>query len=88
MTLEQVLAFADALPPLPRGIFIQGSRPADPIPLASVEQFMQEIIEDLSAHHVPPQSIAEDVFPVLSEHTDPREAMTMRAQLPEPLMPL
>jgi len=34
MSTDQVLDFADALPPLPRGIFLERWRPADAMPLA------------------------------------------------------
>jgi uncharacterized protein (DUF2267 family) len=54
MATEQVLIFADALPPLPRGIFIEGWRPSAPTPVQSASDFLQEIIEDLSPHVIPP----------------------------------
>ena len=54
MTTAQVLDFADALPPLPRGIFIKGWRPADPLPLASADAFLRELVPDSLAPHVIP----------------------------------
>jgi uncharacterized protein (DUF2267 family) len=88
MTTEQVLNFADALPPLPRGIFIEGWRPAEPKPLASAQGFTAEVVTVLAPHHVPPDTIVADVFAVLAEHAEPNAAETMQAQLPAPLQPL
>jgi uncharacterized protein (DUF2267 family) len=88
MTSSQVLAFADALPPLPRGIFLEGWRPADPVPLASPEELLAEVIKSLSPHHSPPASIVADVFAVLADRSEPHEARAMHAQLPEALRPL
>jgi uncharacterized protein (DUF2267 family) len=47
LTTDQVLTFADALPPLPRGIFIEGWRPADAFPLTSASEFLHGVIESL-----------------------------------------
>lgn len=88
MTSAQVLDFADALPPLPRGIFIEGWRPAEPEPLTSAQAFTAEVVTALAPHHVPPDTIVPDVFAVLAEHTEPNAAATMRVQLPDPLKPL
>jgi uncharacterized protein (DUF2267 family) len=76
------------LPTLPRGIFIEGWRPADPAPLASADDFLQAVVVDLSPHRVPPASIVADVFAVLAGHMEPRDAKAMRDQLPAPLKPL
>jgi uncharacterized protein (DUF2267 family) len=88
LTTEQTLAFADALPPLPRGIFIEGWRPAEPLPVISAKQFIQHVIESMSPHHVPPAPIVSDVFTVLAEKSEPQNARTMRQQLPDQLKPL
>jgi uncharacterized protein (DUF2267 family) len=88
LTTEQTLAFADALPPLPRGIFLEGWRPADSLPLASAQDLTTDVTDFLSAHHAPPDSIVSDVFAVLAEHAEPRIAKLMREQLPEQLKPL
>lgn len=87
LTTDQVLTFADALPPLPRGIFIEGWRPPDALPLTSAGEFLQGVIESLSPHQVPPDSIVRDVFAVLAERSEPLGARTMREQLPEELRP-
>jgi uncharacterized protein (DUF2267 family) len=83
MTTEQVLNFADALPPLPRGIFIEGWRPGVAQPLASATDLTREVMTGLTPHHVPPESIVSDVMAVLAAHTDAHAAATLRAQLPE-----
>ena len=88
MTTDQILNFADALPPLPRGIFLEHWRPGDPAPLASAENFLHEVIAALAPHHVPPDTIVSDVFAVLAAHSEPLAAKTMRSQLPVPLRPL
>jgi uncharacterized protein (DUF2267 family) len=88
MTTDQNLNFADALPPLPRGIFLEHWRPGDPAPLASAENFLHEVIAALAPHHVPPDTIVSDVFAVLAAHSEPLAAKTMRSQLPVPLRPL
>ena len=85
MTTEQVLTFADALPPLPRGIFIEGWRPTDPPPIGSANEFLQEVVQDLSPRHVPSDSIVTDTFAVLAKQSEPRAARTMKEQLPEQL---
>ena len=88
LTPEQTLTFADALPPLPRGIFIEGWRPVDPRPMVSASEFLHDVIESMSPHHVPPPSIVKDVFAVLAELSEPANARAMREQLPSQLKPL
>ena len=88
MTTDQLLNFADALAPLPRGIMLEGWRPRAPAPLASPADLYNEIVVDLSAHHVPPPTIVEDVFAVLAAAAEPHDAETMRRQLPDVLKPL
>ena len=85
MTTAQVLNFADALPPLPRGIFIEGWRPADPQPVKSANEFVKAVIADLAPHHVPPDTIVADVFAVLAECSYARDVPILREQIPEPL---
>ncbi len=88
MTTEQVLTFADALPPLPRGIFIEEWRPANPLPVKSANEFVSEVIRDLAPHHVPPDTIAADVFAVLAERSYVRNVRILREQIPDPLKSL
>jgi uncharacterized protein (DUF2267 family) len=88
MTTAQVLSFADALPPLPRGIFIEGWRPADPLPLASADAFLREVVDSLAPHVIPPDSIVTDVFAMLAKFSEPSDVQTMREQTPKALQPL
>ena len=88
MTTDQVLAFADALPALPRGIFLERWRPAAPEPLASAEAFTAALTRRLSPHTFPPDSVVADVFTVWASHVPARNAALMRDLLPEPLRPL
>jgi uncharacterized protein (DUF2267 family) len=88
MTPSQVLIFADALPPLPRGIFLEGWRPTQPPPLTSPEAFLAEVIKRLSPHHSPPDSIVSDVLSVLALRSEPHDAKAMREQLPAALQQL
>ncbi len=83
MTADQVLSFADALPPLPRGIFIQGWRPGAALPLAAAQDLVREVTTDLAPHHVPPETIVGDVLAVLANHAEPHAAAQLRAQLPD-----
>ncbi|MGI9383350.1 MAG: DUF2267 domain-containing protein [Methyloligellaceae bacterium] len=89
LTIDQVLAFVDALPPLPRGIFIENWRPSDPPPeLDKAEDLTQAVVSSLSPHVIPPQTIVADVFKVWSERSEPWNAKTMRSVLPDALKPL
>lgn len=85
MSTDAVLDFADALPPLPRGIFLAGWRPAEPQPLPTVEAFVAGILVDLAPHHVPPETIAADVFAVLADKSTSQAAAVMRSSLPDTL---
>ncbi len=88
MTTEQVLDFADGLPPLARGIFLERWRPAAPEPLASAEDFAAALERRLSPHVIPPDSAAADVLAVIAAHVEAGAAAIMRAALPEALRPL
>lgn len=88
MTTDQVLDFADALPPLPRGIFLERWRPAEAVPLPSAADFTASVVRRLSPHVIPPDSVAGDVLAVLAAHAGPRNGAVMRAALPEALRPL
>ncbi len=88
MSTDQVLDFADALPPLPRGIFLERWRPADAMPLASAADFTVGVVRRLSPHVIPPDSVAGDVLAVLAAHVSARNGAVMRAALPEALRPL
>ena len=88
MSTDQVLDFADALPPLPRGIFLERWRPADAMPLASAADFTVGVVRRLSPHVIPLDSVAGDVLAVLAAHVSARNGAVMRAALPEALRPL
>jgi uncharacterized protein (DUF2267 family) len=89
MPSDDVLAFANQLPPLPRGIFIENWRPAESArQLASADAFVQEVVDFLSPHHVPPRSIVADVFRVWNEKSPPEKAERMRGLLPDALKAL
>jgi uncharacterized protein (DUF2267 family) len=76
MTTAQVISFADALPPLPRGIFIEGWHPGEPQPLTTADVFLRALTENLAPHQIPPDSIVSDVFAILAEHSKPRDTQT------------
>lgn len=84
-----VLTFANAMPPLPRGIFIENwELNQAPPPLASAEQFTQCVFDRLSPHFVPPDSIVQDVFAVWARFLSPLNARQINSVLPEPLAAL
>lgn len=86
MMTTDVLTFANAMPPLPRGIFIENWEPNQAPPsLASAEQFTQRVFERLTPHFVPPDSIARDVFEVWAQFLSPLSARQIKSVLPEPL---
>ena len=85
MSPAQVLTFADALPPLPRGILLEGWRPADAQPLGPTDEFLREVVDDLAPHVIPPDTVIGDVFAIITEHSEPWQAAAMREQLPAAL---
>lgn len=87
MDAEAVLTFADALPPLPRGIFIEHWRCTDVAePLVSAEAFTRDVFDSLSPHVVPPDDeIVSHVLHVWAERSIPANATKMRALLPDAL---
>ncbi|MCB1488208.1 MAG: DUF2267 domain-containing protein [Bauldia sp.] len=86
---DDVLAVANALPALPRGIFLDGwSLDEERFTPASAKAFTAAVADDLKAHHVPPDTIVADVFAVWSRHLDGRKAAIVAARLPDVLKPL
>jgi uncharacterized protein (DUF2267 family) len=86
---RSILAIANALPVLPRGIFIDGWSADDvPEPVASAEAFLARVTKALESHHTPPETIVEDVFAVWSENLGKREREEIGGALPEALRPL
>ncbi|EJN04834.1 DUF2267 domain-containing protein [Phyllobacterium sp. YR531] len=88
MNTDQVLAFADALPPLPRGLFIEGWRPCPALDLVSEQQLAREVYDDLTAHHSPPDTIVRDVLTIMAKQLDAHNAKIAGEQLPPVLQPL
>lgn len=89
LTPDQVLTVANALPALPRGIFIEGWSLDDDraVPVSS-DEFTAWVADDLKSHHVPPESIVADVFAVWARHLDPRQREAIVACLPASLKAL
>jgi uncharacterized protein (DUF2267 family) len=89
LTPEQVLKVANALPALPRGIFIEGWSLDETreIP-ASADAFFQGVHAQIHQHHAPPRSIVRDAFAVWRHFLPTRDARTIWACLPEALKPL
>lgn len=89
LTTDEVLRFAGALPPLPRGIFIENwlprESPADPVSSAS---FVEKVFTSLSPHHIPPDTIVADVFGVRAQFSTDENARKMKSILPETLAKL
>lgn len=88
MNTNQVLTFADALPPLPRGLFVEGWRPGPALDLVSEQQLAMEVYDDLTAHHSPPETIVSDVLTVMAKQLDAHNAKIAGEQLPPVLQPL
>lgn len=86
LSTADILTFANAMPPLPRGIFIENWKPDDtPSSLASAEQFTHGVFKHLTPHFVPPDSIVRDVFEVWAQFLSPLSARQIKSVLPEPL---
>ncbi len=88
MAPAQVLSFADGLPPLPRGIFLEGWRQNHELPSGSATTFLHDVRESLGPQYPPPDSIVEDVFCVLSHRCIPEKRSLMKSQLPDSLRSL
>lgn len=88
MTTDQTLNFADALPPLRRGIFLEGWRPSSAQASPKADDVLRDVVQDLSAHHAPPDTIVTDVIAVLAAHLEMPDAARACAQLPPPLRDL
>jgi hypothetical protein len=63
--MRSILAIANALPALPRGIFVEGwSADEVPDPPVSAGAFHARVVKALESHHTPPATIVGDVFAV------------------------
>ena len=86
LTPDAVVAIANALPALERGIFLEDwdlHQKADP-PRDPAE-FFDRIYERIKGHHAPVPSIASDVFWVLQNELGLAEAEVVRQNLPASL---
>lgn len=84
-----VLAIANALPALERGIFLEGwTLDTPPDPPESPAAFHARIYERVKGHHSPPASIAADVFWLWRRELPPERAEVIRRNLPPALAPL
>jgi uncharacterized protein (DUF2267 family) len=89
LDMRSVLTIANALPALPRGIFIEGWSADDmPDPPASADAFLARVAKALETHHTPPATIVGDVFAVWAENLDKNEREAIAGALPEVLRPL
>jgi len=89
MTVDRAIAFAGALPPLVRAIFVEdwhpdGAPPPPPVP----SDFDAAVVKRLAPHHIPPDGIAGDVFALLAERMEPSRAARAIDALPEGLQEL
>ena len=86
---DDVLRVANALPALPRGIFLEGWSLADPVRMpASAELFHQGMFDRIKAHHTPPANIVPATFRVWQRFLDPRDAAVIEGCLPDALKPV
>jgi len=88
MTADNVFAFADALPPLPRGIFVEGWRPTEVPTDTSPTALLAEVTRMLAPHHVPPDTIVEDALAVIGGGVGSAQMASIHAALPDGLRPL
>ena len=89
LAAEKVVAIANQLPALERGILLQDWRLDEgPVPLDSAAQFRDRVHDRVKAHHFRVESLVEDVFWLWNEKLQSSNADTIRASLPEVLQPL
>jgi uncharacterized protein (DUF2267 family) len=81
-----VLAIANVLPALERGIFLEGwTLDRAPRPVPDAQTFFERIYERVKDHHTPPATIVSDVFALWQAKLGPAKAKIIRAQLPAAL---
>ena len=89
LAAEKVVAIANQLPALERGILLQDWRLDEgPVPLDSAAQFRDRVHDRVKAHHFRVESLVEDVFWLWNEKLQSSNADTIQASLPEVLQPL
>jgi uncharacterized protein (DUF2267 family) len=86
---DQVLAVANALPALERGIFLENwTLPHHPRPVGSVTEFRDRIYDRVKGHHERYEELVEDVFWVFQHMLEPTKADAIRSALPFELLAL
>ena len=86
---DAVMAVANALPALERGIFLEGWDPHhEPLPVPDAAGFADRVYERIKGHHARVPSLVGDVFWVLAKMLDPARAEAIRRVLPPVLAPL
>ena len=84
--MDDALRFADALPPLVRGIMLERWHPPHAAP-ATRPTFLDAVKERLEPHTPPPGGIVEDVLAVLAQRTQPNLLPTLTEHMPAELQP-
>lgn len=83
------LAIANALPPLARGIMLEGWAPGvEKNVLDTPEAFHRRLVARLEPHQPPPDDLAAAVFAVWRDALAPQKAKAVYAHLPAALRPL
>ncbi len=82
--MDDTLRFADALPPLVRGIMLEAWHPLDAV-VTTRPPFLDAVKARLEPHHPPPETIVEDVLAVLAHRTHPNLLHTITEHLPPEL---
>ncbi|HEX7488995.1 MAG TPA: DUF2267 domain-containing protein, partial [Anaeromyxobacteraceae bacterium] len=86
LQVDDALRFADALPPLVRGIMLERWRPPGAAP-ATRPPFLDAVKSRLEPHTPPPDSVVEDVLTVLAQRTQPNLLSTLSEHMPVELQP-
>jgi len=84
VTLDDALRLADALPALVRGVMLERWHPEVPNPLAG-RPYLAAVRERVAGHHVPPDSIVDDVLAVLAHRVYPQQVTVLTERLPPEL---
>jgi len=83
LTVEQVVRFAQVLPPVTRALFIEGWDPAPPpLPFADDEQLLREVRAVRHEHNFAPDHAIDAVAQALREQVDPAALAQVLATLP------
>jgi len=81
---EQVLAFADVLPPTLRAIFVAGWRPSEKAPaFGSRDQLLEEVKSLRRHHNLTPDNAIEAVADTVRRHVDNKAFEAVLGSMPE-----